>query len=385
MPALFSSDFFAALGCFALLDDQQAPATQAASRLYTGHVATLQISHAATLDDALAQMQQALAQGLHAISLLSYELGAELHGVKPHDPDAHPGLPNQVSQILLFSHCERLTADQVTHWLQTSEQPQVSSPAGVVHLQASVGPGKFVDALARIQAYIQAGDSYQINYTYRLHFDAYGSPLELYRRLRERQPVPYGALIGLPDGSAVLSLSPELFVRHSQSELQAQPMKGTARADTRNGQNDAALSAALSSDPKNRAENVMIVDLLRNDLGRVAQAGSVRVPKLFEVERFGDVLQMTSTVCARLRTDVALAELLRAMLPCGSIVGTPKRRSLQIIRELESGARGLYTGAIGWLSRLPPTRPTASCLTFACRCQFAPSHSRPCKVACAPV
>lgn len=348
MPALFSSDFFAALGCFALLDDQQAPATQAASRLYTGHVATLQISHAATLDDALAQMQQALAQGLHAISLLSYELGAELHGVKPHDPDAHPGLPNQVSQILLFSHCERLTADQVTHWLQTSEQPQVSSPAGVVHLQASVGPGKFADALARIQAYIQAGDSYQINYTYRLHFDAYGSPLELYRRLRERQPVPYGALIGLPDGSAVLSLSPELFVRHSQSELQAQPMKGTARADTRNGQNDAALSAALSSDPKNRAENVMIVDLLRNDLGRVAQAGSVRVPKLFEVERFGDVLQMTSTVCARLRTDVALAELLRAVLPCGSIVGTPKRRSLQIIRELESGARGLYTGAIGW-------------------------------------
>jgi para-aminobenzoate synthetase/4-amino-4-deoxychorismate lyase len=348
MPDLVSSDSFTALGCFALLDDQQAPASQTASRLYTGHVATLQIDDASTLDDALTQMQQALAQGLHAISLLSYELGAELHGVKPHDPDALSYVPNQVSQILLFSHCERLTADQVTDWLQKSEQPQGSSPAGVVHLQASVGPAEFTVALARIQAYIQAGDSYQINYTYRLRFDAYGSPLALYRRLRQRQPVPYGALIGLPDGSAVLSLSPELFVRHSQSELQAQPMKGTARADTRHGQNDAALSAALSSDPKNRAENVMIVDLLRNDFGRIAQAGSVRVPKLFEVERFGDVLQMTSTVCARLRTDVTLAELLRAVLPCGSIVGTPKRRSLQIIRELESDARGLYTGAIGW-------------------------------------
>jgi para-aminobenzoate synthetase/4-amino-4-deoxychorismate lyase len=348
MPDVVSSDFFTALGCFVLLDDQQAPTTQAASRLYTGHVATLQISDAAALDDALAQMQQALAQGLHAISLLSYELGAELHGVQPRDQAGRLKTPNQVSQILLFSHCERLTAEQVERWLKTNDLARGSSPAGIAHLQASVGPHEFAAALARIQAYIQAGDSYQVNYTYRLRFDAYGSPLDLYRRLRERQPVPYGALIGLPDGSAVLSLSPELFVRHSQGELQAQPMKGTARADTRNGQNDAALSAALANDPKNRAENVMIVDLLRNDFGRVAEAGSVRVPKLFEVERFGDVLQMTSTVCARLRQDVTLAELLRAVLPCGSIVGTPKRRSLQIIRELEADARGLYTGAIGW-------------------------------------
>ncbi|MEY3872565.1 MAG: hypothetical protein RLZZ296_1560, partial [Pseudomonadota bacterium] len=351
MPDVASSDFFTALGCFALLDDQQAPATEAASRLYTGHVATLQISDAAALNDAIAQMQQALAQGLHAITLLKYELGAELHGVQTREPVGHASASNPLSQILLFSHCEHLTAEQVSLWLQTREQERISGqvgPAGIINLQASVGPLEFTAALERIQAYIQAGDSYQINYTYRLRFDAYGSPLDLYRRLRERQPVPYGALIGLPDGSAVLSLSPELFVRHSQGELQAQPMKGTARADTLNGQNDAALSAALSSDPKNRAENVMIVDLLRNDFGRVAQAGSVRVPKLFEVERFGDVLQMTSTVCARLRTDVGLGELLRAVLPCGSIVGTPKRRSLQIIRELEADARGLYTGAIGW-------------------------------------
>lgn len=350
MPDAASSDFFTALGCFALLDDQQAPAAQAASRLYTGHVGTLQISHAAALDDAVAQMQKALAQGLHAITLLSYELGAELQGVQARE---------QVSQILLFSHCEQLTAEQVALWLQSREQPTAldrSGIAGIANLQASVGPDEFSAALARIHAYIQAGDSYQINYTYRLRFDAYGSPLDLYRRLRARQPVPYGALIGLPDGSAVLSLSPELFVRHSQGQLQAQPMKGTARADTLDGQDDAALSAALSNDPKNRAENVMIVDLLRNDFGRVAEAGSVSVPKLFEVERFGDVLQMTSTVCARLRADVGLAELLRAVLPCGSIVGTPKRRSLQIIRELEADARGLYTGAIGWFE--PPTANT---------------------------
>jgi para-aminobenzoate synthetase/4-amino-4-deoxychorismate lyase len=379
MPDLVSSDFFTASSCFALLDDQQAPATQAASRLYTGHVTTLKISDAAALDDALSHMQQALAQGLHAITLLTYELGAELHGVQPHDQDAHSSVPNQVSQILLFRHCERLTAEQVAHWLQTSNHAQVSSPAGIANLQASVGSAEFTAALARIHAYIQAGDSYQINYTYRLGFDVYGSPLELYRRLRERQPVPYGALIGLPDGSAVLSLSPELFVRHSQGELQAQPMKGTARADTINGQNDAALSAALSGDPKNRAENVMIVDLLRNDFGRVAQAGSVRVPKLFEVERFGDVLQMTSTVCASLRADVGLAELLRAVLPCGSIVGAPKRRSLQIIRELEADERGLYTGVIGWFepsaANTPPNKLPDFCLAVPIRTlTLAPLH-----------
>jgi len=356
MSDIAATDFFTALGCFALLDDQQAPATTSASRLYTGHVATLEISDAAALDDAITQMQHALAQGLHAITLLSYELGAELHGVQPREQEGPPTAPSQVSQILLFSHCERLTAGQVAHWLQAREQQRLIGPAGITRLQASVGQDEFTAALARIHAYIQAGDSYQINYTYRLRFDTYGSPLDLYRRLRERQPVPYGALIGLPDGSAVLSLSPELFVRHSQGELQAQPMKGTAQADTLDGQNDARLSAALSNDPKNRSENVMIVDLLRNDLSRVAQAGSVRVPQLFEVERFGDVLQMTSTVCASLRADAGLAELLRAVLPCGSIVGAPKRRSLQIIRELEADARGLYTGAIGWFE--PPAANT---------------------------
>jgi para-aminobenzoate synthetase/4-amino-4-deoxychorismate lyase len=377
MTDVATSDFFTTIGCFALLDDQQAPATEAASRLYTGHVGTLQISDAGALDGALTQMQQALAQGLHAITLLSHELGAELHSVQPREPVGHANTSNQLSQILLFSQCEHLTAEQVAHWLQTREQPPFSDhvdhvgPAGIVNLHASVGSLEFAAALARIHAYIQAGDSYQINYTYRLRFDAYGSPLNLYQRLRERQPVPYGALIGLPDGSAVLSLSPELFVRHRQGALQAQPMKGTAPAGTLNPQDDAALSAALASDPKNRAENVMIVDLLRNDFSRVAEAGSVSVPKLFEVERFGDVLQMTSTICARLRADVGLAELLRAVLPCGSIVGAPKRRSLEIIRELEVDARGIYTGAIGWFepptANAPPSQLPDFCLSVPIR------------------
>jgi para-aminobenzoate synthetase/4-amino-4-deoxychorismate lyase len=173
----------------------------------------------------------------------------------------------------------------------------------------------------------------------------------LYQRLRARQPVPYGALVMLPDGGALLSLSPELFVRHEGGALLARPMKGTAPASGDEAI-DAERSGALAADTKNRAENLMIVDLLRNDLGRIAATGSVEVPALFDVKRYGSVLQMTSTVQARLRGDATLAELFAALYPCGSITGAPKRRTMEIIHELESAPRGVYTGAIGWFD--PP-------------------------------
>ena len=320
------------MDCFALLDDRDG-----ASRLYTGHVATLACADAAALPGVLQNMQDAMAQGLHAVGLFSYELGAQMQGV-----EARAGEP--LSQVLLFAHCERLSAQQVGDWLAQSSDGR---PAGIAQLRSDVDERAFNDAIARIHDWIAAGDTYQINYTYRLRFDAFGGIHALYARLRERQPVPYGALIALPDGGAVLSLSPELFVRHEQGVLTARPMKGTAAAGA-----DAALDAAsavrLASDPKNRAENLMIVDLLRNDLGRIARVGSVTVPAMFEVSRYSAVLQMTSTVQARLRDDVSLQDVFMALYPCGSITGAPKRRTMQIIRELEPSARGFYTGAIGW-------------------------------------
>jgi para-aminobenzoate synthetase/4-amino-4-deoxychorismate lyase len=154
----------------------------------------------------------------------------------------------------------------------------------------------------------------------------------------------------------VLSLSPELFVRHSGGELLARPMKGTAPA-TADDADNARRAAALAADPKNRAENLMIVDLLRNDLGRVAVTGSVEVPALFDVQRYSSVLQMTSTVRARLRPDAGLAEIFAALYPCGSITGAPKRRTMEIIHEIEPGPRGVYTGAIGWFD--PPAAGNA--------------------------
>jgi para-aminobenzoate synthetase/4-amino-4-deoxychorismate lyase len=328
--------------CFALLDDASAPDTGARSRLYTSHAGTLQCMDAQGWPLLLDELQQALVRGLYAVPLLTYELGGQLAGV----PTAPTGGP--LAQVLLFDQCQHLSPADVVAWLAAQSD---AAPAGVARIDANVDQQAFTTAINRIRDYIAAGDTYQVNYTYRLRFDAFGSVVSLYARLRQRQPVPYGALVALPDGSAVLSLSPELFVRHLQGELMARPMKGTAPAATDDAENT-RRAQALAADTKNRAENLMIVDLLRNDIGRVAVTGTVEVPALFDVQRYSSVLQMTSTVRAQVRPDAALGEIFAALYPCGSITGAPKRRTMEIISELEPDARGIYTGAIGWFD--PP-------------------------------
>ncbi len=327
--------------CFALLDDASAADPRhARSRLYSGHAGTLACVDAAGWPRVLAEMQAALARGLFAVPVLTYELGSHLMGVAAH-PVAGP-----LAQVLLFDSCAHLSPGDVEAWL-AERSGMDAGPAGIAGVHANVDQAEFSRALGAIHDYIEAGDTYQVNYTYRLRFDAFGSLFALYARLRARQPVPYGALVGLPDGGALLSLSPELFVRHAQGELVTRPMKGTAPASD-DALENARRAAALAFDAKNRAENLMIVDLLRNDLGRIAVTGSVEVPALFEVQRYSGVLQMTSTVRAQLRPDATLEQVFAALYPCGSITGAPKRRTMEIIRELEPAARGVYTGAIGW-------------------------------------
>ncbi|MGK5077463.1 aminodeoxychorismate synthase component I [Janthinobacterium sp. HLX7-2] len=335
--------------CFALLDDASTPG--AGSRLYTGLAAVLRCTEGSEWPALLEGLQEALQRGQYAVSVCSYELGAHLLAMPPRtaSTDAPP-----LAQILVFEHCRQLSQEDVAQWLAANAPaPATGAPAGVAGIRANVGQAQFTQALQRIHDYIVAGDTYQVNYTYRLRFDAFGSPLALYARLRARQPVPYGALVMLPDGGALLSLSPELFVRHAQGELTARPMKGTApAAPAGQVEENARRASALANDPKNRAENLMIVDLLRNDIGRIAVTGTVTVPALFQVTRYSSVLQMTSTVQARLRDDASLAEIFQALYPCGSITGAPKRRTMEIIAELEPAPRGIYTGAIGWFD--PP-------------------------------
>jgi para-aminobenzoate synthetase / 4-amino-4-deoxychorismate lyase len=333
---------------FALLDDASPEGhAQARSRLYDGYAGMLSCQRIDDWPRLLDGLQDALARGLHAVPVLTYELGEQLVGIAP-ARELHAPL----AQVLLFERYDMLDAAQVNAWLAQRAQEQGGGPAGIAAVRANVDEPTFAHAIGRIRDYIEAGDTYQVNYTYRIRFDAFGPVCALYARLRARQPVPYGALVGLPDGRAVLSLSPELFVRHDAGRLLARPMKGTAPAAADDLVN-AVRAQHLAADPKNRAENVMIVDLLRNDLGRIARTGSVGVPALFEVKRYSSVLQMTSTVQAQLAPGTSLQAIFAALYPCGSITGAPKRRTMEIIRELEPAARGVYTGAIGWIDPPP--------------------------------
>jgi len=327
--------------CWVLLDDCNATLQAPTSRLYSGYIETLECADAAGLVEWMAQTQQALEGGRFAVLFCDYELGARLHGIAARPEAAQ----RPAARALLFAECRRLSRQEADDWLAGQAG---DAPAGIANLNAGEDAERFAAAIVRIHAWLEAGDAYQINHTWRFHFDAWGEPAALYRRLRARQPVPYGALALLPDGAAVLSLSPELFMRQQGSTLTAQPMKGTAPA-AGDAALDAVTAAWMQADAKTRAENLMIVDLLRNDFGQVAETGSVKVPALFQVDRYGAVLQMTSTVSATRRADAGFAQVLSALYPCGSVTGAPKRRAMQIIRELEDTPRGIYTGAIGWL------------------------------------
>ncbi|WP_280151515.1 aminodeoxychorismate synthase component I [Piscinibacter sp. XHJ-5] len=335
---------------FALLDDADASAERPTSRLYTGFVREHRCVDPATLDAVCDAAQADLAAGLHAVLLADYEWGARLLRA------GHARLPpgdRSCLRLLMFERLERLDAEGCATWLARQEGRSTPAPAGVLDLQPAVSREAFEAAIERIHEAIRDGETYQVNYTYRQHGHAWGAPLALYRRLRARQRVSFGALLRLPlapgdEVEWVLSRSPELFVRHERGRLQARPMKGTApRSGAPEG--DSETARLLHEDTKNRAENLMIVDLLRNDLGRIAEIGSVKVPELFRVETYATVFQMTSTIEARRRADIGLADLLRGLFPCGSITGAPKHRTMEWIAALESGPRGLYTGAIGWL------------------------------------
>jgi para-aminobenzoate synthetase/4-amino-4-deoxychorismate lyase len=213
---------------------------------------------------------------------------------------------------------------------------------------------EFGRRIAAIHELIRAGDVYQLNFTAPFQFKVQGRVAALYARLRARQPVDYGAFLHWQQGRHILSFSPELFFRidgdgRGGRHIVTRPMKGTARRG-RTTNEDREIAEWLRNDPKNRSENVMIVDLLRNDLGRVAQTGSVCAERLFDVERYSTLWQMTSTVSAELRPEAGFHEIFRALFPSGSVTGAPKVRAMQLLAGLEDNPRGVYTGAIGFFS-----------------------------------
>ncbi len=228
------------------------------------------------------------------------------------------------------------------------QRPLAAAAGGLTAFQPRWDEARYGRAFHAVHDAIGAGDIYQANLTFPIDTEIEGTSEQFYAALSERQTVGHGALVrqnGLPD---ILSRSPELFFRADASgAIETRPMKGTLPRSA-NLAEDARRRSFLSTDEKNRAENLMIVDLLRNDISRVALPGSVHVPELFKVETYATVHQMVSLVRAKLRPDAGLADILRALFPCGSITGAPKIRAMEILSELEPWPRDIYCGTIGW-------------------------------------
>lgn len=326
---------------FALLENTRDP--QAPARRYTRPSGAIVAHRPEQIAAALAQLEAARARGLYACGYLAYEAGYALQGLPLPDfapaPDTLPLLHFQ-----LFEQCELLDADRAADWLT---QMAGEAACAVHYAELAEDAPNYSRKIAQIRGLIRDGETYQVNYTLPCRFRHSGSAVALYLALRQTQRVAYSAFLNFPEAQ-ILSLSPELFVERRGDTLTTRPMKGTA-ARGGNAAEDREIAEHLRNDPKSRAENLMIVDLLRNDLGRIARTGSVQVPALFEIEAYETLQQMTSTVTATLNADTTLPQILAALFPCGSITGAPKHRTMQLIAELEEEARGIYTGAIGYL------------------------------------
>ncbi len=323
-----------------LLDGPLADAdtSQSGAWLFTDPAEILRADRYAEVLPLLSRLDAALARGQHVAGWMAYEAAYAFER-------ARFGEPEHAGPLAWFGVYE------APRWITAHDVDAALAARGRISgLRAEITEASYAERIARVRHHIREGDVYQINLTWPLAFDADDS-LDVYGSLRAAQPTAYGAFLRTEELN-VLSLSPELFFRvapraSGERVITARPMKGTApRGATPEA--DRALASGLVADEKNRAENLMIVDLLRNDLGRVAKAGSVRVPQLFHAERYPTVTQMTSTVQADLSPEAGLGDVFRALFPCGSVTGAPKLRAMEIIRDLEDGPRGVYCGAIGY-------------------------------------
>ncbi|WP_434562201.1 aminodeoxychorismate synthase component I [Pseudomonas sp. Z4-20] len=311
--------------------------------------------------DLPAQVQLPFAGGL--IGYMSYDFGRHLEVLPSHAkddlqlPDARFGLYDwalitdhqvRTSQLVFHPHCSESERQRLIELFARPNPPPVTA----FNLQGPMTPDlsaeDYRQAFERIQAYIQAGDCYQVNFAQRFRAPCQGDAWVAYQALRAACPTPFSGFQSLPGGGAVLSLSPERFVKVSERHVETRPIKGTRPRGTTPGE-DAAHAAELLASPKDRAENLMIVDLLRNDLGRTCRVGSVRVPELFSLESYPNVHHLVSSVTGELDADRDALDLIAGSFPGGSITGAPKIRAMQIIDELEPTRRGLYCGSLLYL------------------------------------
>lgn len=325
---------------FCLFDDARLRGP-APARLYRDPVATIAAWRMDEVQPALDRVAQASDAGLHAAGFLSYEAGLALEDRLAPIAAQRAGGGAPLLWFGLFEGSRRIPSTAVPDLLPDRTRARIGP------MRPLIDEMGYRRAFDRVQDYIRAGDVYQVNLTFPCDVPMEGDPLALYAAVRSRAAAGYGGVIQTGDHT-ILSFSPELFFSQVRGQLTARPMKGTA---TRGGDpaSDAAQARWLEEDKKQRAENLMIVDLLRNDLSRVSRAGSVIVPDLFRVESYPTVHQLVSTVRARVLPGLSPVDVLRVLFPCGSITGAPKLRAMEIIDAVEPHPRGVYTGALGWI------------------------------------
>lgn len=323
------------------------------SFLFTDPVEILQIYRVSELANLLASVPIYVQQGYYLAGYFAYECGYHIEklGLLDYHSEKRPlAWFGVYQQPIIYDHTSGKLQGGSGHDSITSTPIilQAETTSSLENIHFDLNEAEYSKNINRIKEYIRAGDVYQINFTGRYHFTFDGSPISLYKALKSKQRVSYSAYIRAA-GQDILCLSPELFFSIKGQQITACPMKGTIPRG-RTQLEDQHLAEWLRRDKKNRAENVMIVDLLRNDLGRLCQIGSVTVPKLFTIEKYNTLLHMTSTVEGILKNDVDYSQVVSSLFPCGSITGAPKIRAMEIIKELESSPRGVYTGSIGYFA-----------------------------------
>lgn len=315
--------------------------SRSGARLYKSPGKVVRCKELSEADRYLQQIDFLRGSGAHLAGFFSYEFGWAFEPKLASRPLSSSTLP--LAWFGAYEPPQELDARELDAWLDASMD---NTRGTALHIKGfDLSRSEYEAAFRATQTHLAQGDIYQINLTMRAEAMLEGDPINLFRKLLFQQPVDYAALMKI-DGHLVLSISPELFLKREGQNLTCKPMKGTA-ARGRTVAEDRKITQWLANDAKSRAENTMILDLMRNDLSRIAKPGSVCVPSLCEVERYRSLFQMTSTTTGQLRDGVGLPRIIQRLFPCGSITGAPKLRAMEIISDLEATPRGVYTGSIG--------------------------------------
>ena len=312
---------------FVLLDDQGT----GRQFVFRNPIHVITANSREDLSRAFAEIETAQGDGKWLAGRMTYELGYALENHFP--PPTGP-----LIQLGVF---DKPGDHPPASWLYTRDVPHLD-------FQPFWSEAQYLSRFETVQAYLQSGDCYQVNLTFPMFAKSTASAAQIYAAFRRRQPGRYGAIVSL-EGDDIISFSPELFFERTGRNMRMRPMKGT-RPRLKDPAADAALLSDMQAEPKSRAENLMIVDLLRNDLSRLCNPGSVKVPELFALETYPTLHQMTSQVTGELKEDVSWTEILQSLFPCGSVTGAPKIRAMEIISELEGEPRGTYCGSVGYIA-----------------------------------